>query len=131
MLLLQVRVQGLIVIQLILKLKLVLLLQRYEWWFSYCFQLWKFSNDCAILTVKFHNLDSALVQHVPMEEKAVNNANNRLALGSVVDTSTSVHIQQFVEIEGEFIETFGGTCYEMFEGKYVMKLLNCHHVTLE
>ena len=82
---------------------------------------WNELNRSALLSVKYHNPESLVFQHLPVWEKIENPYKynrleeiNRMRNGIIVDTLTSV----------DFVETVknGGIILEVFEGFF------CHNV---
>ena len=80
---------------------------------------WNELNRCACLTVKYHNTENLVFQHLPVEGKIENPYKNnrleevnRMRNGIVVDTLTSVDIAEIVD--------WGGVILEIYEGFSVM-----------
>ena len=75
-----------------------------------------FNQGSAILKIKYYNPRDLIVQHLPVKEKEKKNEINRMRNGYIVDTLTSVDIQEIVKIGGRVIEIYEGFIYrENFE----------------
>ena len=82
---------------------------------------WNELNTTAFLTVKYHNPESLVFQHLPMKEKMNNRYKNnrleginRMKNGIIIDTLTSVDIFE--------INKCGGVILEIYEGFF------CHNL---
>ena len=76
---------------------------------------WNELNRSAFLTVKYHNPENLIFQHLPIKEKIENPyKNNRLEEvnrsrnGIIIDTLTSVDIVEIVKCGGEILEVYEG-----------------------
>ena len=105
-----------------------------------------FTQGSAILKIKYYNRPDLIFQHLPVKEKVKKVEVNRMRIGYIIGTLTSVDIHEIVKIGGKFIEIYEGVIYrENFkvspfgkvivilfklrqkykdEGKEVMHLLN-------
>ena len=70
-----------------------------------------FNQGSAILKIKYYNPRDLIVQHLPIKEKVNKIEINRMRNGYIVDTLTSVDIQEIVKIGGKVIEIYGGVIY--------------------
>ena len=70
-----------------------------------------FTQVSAISKIKYYNPKNLIVQHLPVKEKEKKIEINRMRNGYIVDTLTSVDIQEIVKIGGEVIEIFEGVIY--------------------
>ena len=61
-------------------------------------------DESAILTIKYHNPPDLIFQHLPVKEKVKKIEVNRMRNGYIVDTLTSVDIQEIVKIGGKVVE---------------------------
>ena len=61
-------------------------------------------DESAILTIKNHNPPDLIFQHLPIEEKVKKVEVNRMRNGYIINTITSVDIQEIVKIGGKVIE---------------------------
>ena len=68
-------------------------------------------DESAILTIKYYNPPDLIFQHLPVKEKVKNIEVNRIRNGYIVDTLTSVDIQEIVKIGGKVIEIYEGVIY--------------------
>ena len=68
-------------------------------------------DESAILTIKYHNPPDLIFQHLPVKEKVKKIEVNRMRNGYIVDTLTSVDIQEIVEIGGKLVEIYEGVIY--------------------
>ena len=76
---------------------------------------WNELNRSAFLTVKYHNPENLIFQHLPIKEK-INNPYknnrfeeiNRMRNGIIIDTLTSVDIVEIVKCGGVILEVFEG-----------------------
>ena len=82
---------------------------------------WNQINRSAFLTVKYHNPENLIFQHLPIKEKIKNPYKNnrfeeinRMRNGIIIDTLTSVDIVEIVK--------YGGVILEVFEGFF------CHNL---
>ena len=70
-----------------------------------------FIQGSAILRIKYYNPKDLIVQHLPIKEKVNKMEINRMRNGYIIDTLTSVDIQEIVKIGGKFIEIYEGVIY--------------------
>ena len=70
-----------------------------------------FNQGSAILKVKYYNPKNLIVQHLPVKEKVGKKEVNRIRNGYIVQTLTSVDIQEIVQISGKSIEIYEGVIY--------------------
>ena len=68
-------------------------------------------DESAILTIKFYKPPDLIFQHLPIKEKVKKLEVNRMRNGYIIDTLTSVDIQEIVKIGGEVIEIYQGVIY--------------------
>ena len=68
-------------------------------------------DESAILTIKYHNPPDLIFQHLPVEEKVKKIEVNRMRNCYIVDTLTSVDIQEINKIGGKVIEIYEGVIY--------------------
>ena len=68
-------------------------------------------DESAILTIKFYNPPNLKFQHLPVKEKNKKVEVNRMRNCYIIDTLTSVDIQEFVKIGGKVIEIYEGIVY--------------------
>ena len=68
-------------------------------------------DESAILTIKYYNPPDLIFQHLPVKEKVKKIAVNRMRNGYIIDTLTSVDIQEIVKIGGQVIEIYEGVIY--------------------
>ena len=76
---------------------------------------WNQLNKPAFITIKYHNPENLIFQHLPIKEKIKNpyknngfEENNRMRNGIIIDTLTSVDIVEIVKCGGVFLEVFEG-----------------------
>ena len=76
---------------------------------------WNELNRCAFLTVKYHNPENLVFQHLPVKEKIENSYKNnrleeinRMRNGIIVDTLRSVDIVEIVKSGGVILEVYEG-----------------------
>ena len=75
-----------------------------------------FTQGSAILKIKYYNPKDLFVQHIPIKEKEKKIEINRMRNGYIIDTLTSVDIQENVKIGGKVEEIYEGVIYrENFE----------------
>ena len=70
-----------------------------------------FTQGSAILKIKYYNKRDLIVQHLPIKEKEKKIEINRMRNGYIVDTLTSVDIQEIAKIGGKVIEIYEGVIY--------------------
>ena len=68
-------------------------------------------DESAILTIKYHNPPDLIFQHLPVKEKVKKIEVNRMRIGYIIDTLTSVDIQEIVKIGGKVVEIYEGVIY--------------------
>ena len=83
---------------------------------------WNESNRSAFLTVKYHNSENLIFQHLPVKEKVYNPYNNnrleeinRMRNGIIIATLTSVDIVEIVKYGGIILEIYEGFFCHNFE----------------
>ena len=64
-------------------------------------------DESAILTIKYYNPPDLIFQHLPIKEKVEKIEVSRMRNGYIIDTLTSVDIQEIVKI-GKVIEIYEG-----------------------
>ena len=76
---------------------------------------WPELNRSAFLTIKYHNPENLIFQHLPLKEKIENpNKNNRfeeinrMRNGIIIDILTSIHIVEIVKCGGVILEIYEG-----------------------
>ena len=70
-----------------------------------------FTQGSAILKIKYYNPKNSIVQHLPVKEKEKKIEINRMRNCYIIDTSTSVDIQEIVKIGGKVIQIYEGVIY--------------------
>ena len=65
-------------------------------------------DESATIRIKYYNPLDLIFQHLPVEEKVKNIEVNRMRNGYIINTLTSVDIQEIVQIGGKVIETYEG-----------------------
>ena len=70
-----------------------------------------FNQGSAFLKIKYYNPKNLIVQHLPVKEKEGKIEINRVRNRYIVDTLTSVDIQEIVKIGGKVIEIYEGVIY--------------------
>ena len=70
-----------------------------------------FTQGSAILKIKYYNPKNLIVQHLPIKEKEKKIEINRMRNGYIIDTLTSVDIQEIVKIGGKVVEIYEGVIY--------------------
>ena len=70
-----------------------------------------FTQGSAILKIKYYNPKDLIVQHIPIKEKEIKIEINRMRNGYIIDTLTSVDIQEIVKIGGKVVEIYEGVIY--------------------
>ena len=68
-------------------------------------------DESAILTIKYYNPPGLIFQHLPVKEKVKKIEVNRMRNGYIIDTLTSVDIQEIVKIGGRVCEDYEGVIY--------------------
>ena len=75
------------------------------------FNTGNFNQGSAILKIKNYNPKDLIVQHLPIKEKVSKMEINCMRNGYIVDTLTSVDIQEIVRIRGKVFEIYEGVIY--------------------
>ena len=75
------------------------------------FNTGNFTKGSAILKIKYYNPKNFIVQHVPIKERVEEIELNRMRIGYIIDTLTSVDIQEIVKIGGRVKENYEGFIY--------------------
>ena len=70
-----------------------------------------FTQGSAFLKIKYYNPKNLMVQHLLIKEKEKKIEINRMRNGYIVDTLTSVDVQEIVKIGGEVVEIYEGAIY--------------------
>ena len=70
-----------------------------------------FNKGSAILKIKYYNPKNLIVQHLPVKEKEKKIEINRMRNGYIIDTLTSVDIQEIDKIGGKVVEIYEGVIY--------------------
>ena len=70
-----------------------------------------FTQGSAILKVKYYNPKNLIVQHLPVKERENKIEVNRKRKRYIIDTLTSVEIQEFVKIGGKVKGIYEGVFY--------------------
>ena len=70
-----------------------------------------FTKGSAFLKIKYYNPKNLIVQHLPVKEKEKKSEINRMRNGYIIDTLTSVDIQEIVKIGGKVVEIYGGVIH--------------------
>ena len=70
-----------------------------------------FTRGSAILKIKYYNPKNLIVQHLPIKGKVKKTKINRMRNGYIIDTLTSVDIQEIVKIGGKVVEIYEGDIY--------------------
>ena len=60
-------------------------------------------DESAILTIKYYNPPDLIFQHLPVKEKVKKIEVNRMRNGYIIDTLTSVDIQEIIKIGGKLV----------------------------
>ena len=68
-------------------------------------------DESAILTKKYYNPPDLIFQHLPIKEKAKKIEVNRLRNEHIIDTLTSLVIQEIVKIDGIVIQIYEVVIY--------------------
>ena len=89
------------------------------------FNTGNFNQASAILKIKYHNPKNLIVQHLPIEERVNKTEINRMRNGYIIDTLTSVDIQEIVKIGGRVIQIYEGVIYrENFKVSHFRKVID-------
>ena len=70
-----------------------------------------FNKGSAILKIKYRNPKNLIVQHLPVKERVKKFEVNRMRNGYIIDTLTSVDIQEIDKIGGKVIEIDEGVVH--------------------
>ena len=70
------------------------------------FKTGTFTQGSVLLKIKYHSPKNSMVQHLPVKEKAKKIETNRVRNGYIIDTLTSVVIQESVKIGCKVIEIY-------------------------
>ena len=70
-----------------------------------------FTQGSAILKIKYYNPKNLIVQHLPIKGRVNKTQINRMRNGYIIDTLTSVDIQEIVKNEGKVIDIYEGVIY--------------------
>ena len=70
-----------------------------------------FNQGSAILKIKYYNPKNLVVQHLPIKERVNKIEINRMRNGYIIDTLTSVDIQEIIKNGGKVIEIYEGVIY--------------------
>ena len=82
-------------------------------------------DESAILTIKYYNPLDLIFQHLPIIEKVEKIDVNRMRNGYIIDTLTSVDIQEIVKIGGKVVEIYEGFIYrEIFKVSPFRKVID-------
>ena len=76
------------------------------------FNTGNFTQGSAILKIKYYNPKNLIVQRLPVKEREKKIEINRMRNGYIIDTLTSVDIQEIVKIGGKVIEIYEGVIYK-------------------
>ena len=87
---------------------------------------WNELNRSAFLTIKYHNPENLIFQHLPVKEKIKNPYKNirleeinRMRNGIIVDTFTSVDIVEIIESGGVILDVYEGFfCHNLEYNRY-------------
>ena len=84
-----------------------------------------FTQGSAILKIKYYLPKNLIVQHLPVNERENKIEINRMRNGYIIDTLTSVDIQEIVKIGGKVIEVYEGVIYrEIFKVSPFRKVID-------
>ena len=75
------------------------------------FKTGNFTEGSATLKFKYYNPKNLIVQHLPVKEREKKIQINRMRNGYIIDTLTSVDIQEIVKIGGKVIEIYEVVIY--------------------
>ena len=76
------------------------------------FNTQKFTQGSAILKVLYYNPKDLIFQHIPVKEIVKKTELNRMRNGYIIDTLTSVDIQEIIKIGGKLIKVHEGVIYK-------------------
>ena len=68
-------------------------------------------SESAIIRIKYYKTPDLIFQQLPVKDKVENIQVNRMENGYIIDTLTSVDIQEIVKIGGKMIEVYEGVIY--------------------
>ena len=68
-------------------------------------------DESAILTIKYYNPPDLIFQHLPVKEKVKKIEVNRMRNGYIIDTLTSVDIQEIIKLGGKLVQIYEGVIY--------------------
>ena len=89
------------------------------------FDTGNFNQGSAMLRIKHYNPKILIVQHLPVKKREKKIQINRMRNGFIIDTLTSVNIQEIVKIRGKVIEIYEGVIYrENFKVSPFRKAIN-------
>ena len=81
-------------------------------------------DESAILPNKYYNPPDLIFQHLPVEEKVKKTEVNRMRNGYIIDTLTSVDIQEIVKTGGKVIQIYDGVIHrENFKISFFRKFI--------
>ena len=75
------------------------------------FNTGNFIQGSAILKVKYYNPKNLIVQHITVKEKKKKIEINRMRNGYIIETLTSVDIQEIIKTDGKVKEIYEGVIY--------------------
>ena len=75
------------------------------------FNTGNFTKGSANLKIKYYNPKNLIVQHLPVKEREKKIEINRMQNGYIIDTFTSVDVQEIGKIGGRVIEIYEGVVY--------------------
>ena len=70
-----------------------------------------FNHGIAILKINYYNPKNLIVQNLPVKEREKKIEISRMRNGYIIDTLTSVDIQEIVKIGGKVTEIYEGVIY--------------------
>ena len=70
-----------------------------------------FIQGSAFLKTKYYNPKNLIVLYIPIKKRANKMEVNRMRNGYIIDTLTSVDIQEIVKLGGKVVEIFEGVIY--------------------
>ena len=76
------------------------------------FKTQTFTQGSAILKVLYYNPKDLIFQHLAVKEAIKKTELNRMRNGYILDTLTSVDIQEIVKIGGKLIKVYEGVIYK-------------------
>ena len=76
------------------------------------FNTQNFNQGSALLKIRYYNPKNLIVQHLPIKERVNKMENNCMRNGYIIDTLTSVDIQEIVKIGGKVVEIYEGVIYK-------------------